>query len=334
MQKKWFTLIEILIVIVIIWLLAFTLIPRILAAQQRARDTGRIADVRQIGMGLQSYIYTNNTIPNSAGTGYKDISSISGALLEHLKSIPDDKWRGLMVNSDGHCISSGDNYAYFPSLAENSAIATAAMEWWKGNTANCRGIVSTKMSFPRHSDGYNITPKDYSPWDVLMNNPHPICTHPNMTVPEIECEALMAFYDSTGWPNRTTNTNRWTSPDVESWFGIQLTSMFPDSKRRVKSILLWSYWFHGIPTNEDYSENPPNSRYVYIPWLVGTVPDSLSTLVHVQNLALWNNPNLWWDMNKFIEDKIKIIKFKIIWPKKVYKYYFRYSTKYDFYSKW
>ena len=77
-------------------------------------------------MGLQSYIYTNNTIPNSAGTGYKDISSISGALLEHLKSIPEDKGRGLMVNSAGHCISSGNNYAYYTD--GDKAAVTASME--------------------------------------------------------------------------------------------------------------------------------------------------------------------------------------------------------------
>ena len=79
-------------------------------------------------MGLQSYIYTNNTIPNSAGTGYKDISSISGVLLEHLKSIPNDKGRGLIVNSDGDCIASGDNYAYFTDIKENIATVTASME--------------------------------------------------------------------------------------------------------------------------------------------------------------------------------------------------------------
>ena len=166
---KSFTLIEILIVIVIIWLLAFTLIPRILAAQQRARDTGRIADVRQIGIGLQSYIYTNNTIPSSAGTGYKDISSISGVLLEHLKSIPNDKWRGLMVNSAWDCISSGNNYAYY--IDGNKAAVTAAMEWGKGNTAFCKGQVSTKMMFPKHSDGYNLTVGDYTKaWINIFTN--------------------------------------------------------------------------------------------------------------------------------------------------------------------
>ncbi|MEI7477147.1 MAG: prepilin-type N-terminal cleavage/methylation domain-containing protein [bacterium] len=48
MQKKSFTLIEMLIVVVIIGILAAALIPRLQSVQARARDIKRIADIHQI----------------------------------------------------------------------------------------------------------------------------------------------------------------------------------------------------------------------------------------------------------------------------------------------
>ena len=54
--KKWFTLIEMLIVIVIIGILAAYLIPRIWSAQGKARDVARKADLRQYSAALSSYM--------------------------------------------------------------------------------------------------------------------------------------------------------------------------------------------------------------------------------------------------------------------------------------
>ncbi len=50
-----FTLIELMIVIVILGILMGTVIPRLTGAQARARDTGRIADLRSIAAALELY---------------------------------------------------------------------------------------------------------------------------------------------------------------------------------------------------------------------------------------------------------------------------------------
>ncbi|MEI7477590.1 MAG: prepilin-type N-terminal cleavage/methylation domain-containing protein [bacterium] len=54
-NKKSFTLIEMLIVVVIIGILAAALIPRLQSVQARARDTKRKADLHQIGTALAIY---------------------------------------------------------------------------------------------------------------------------------------------------------------------------------------------------------------------------------------------------------------------------------------
>jgi len=57
---KAFTLIELLIVIVIIGILAVALIPRLTGLQARARDTVRMADLKQIQTALEFYASENN----------------------------------------------------------------------------------------------------------------------------------------------------------------------------------------------------------------------------------------------------------------------------------
>lgn len=61
-----FTLIELLIVIVIIGVLAVALIPRLTWSQARARDTARIADMRQLQSALVLYHGENGKYPGSS----------------------------------------------------------------------------------------------------------------------------------------------------------------------------------------------------------------------------------------------------------------------------
>jgi len=62
---KAFTLIELLIVIVIIGILAVALIPRLTGLQARARDTARIADMRQMQTALELYKVENGRYPGN-----------------------------------------------------------------------------------------------------------------------------------------------------------------------------------------------------------------------------------------------------------------------------
>ena len=62
-MKKAFTLVEMLIVVVIIWILAAALIPRLIGAQSQARDTARKAGIWQISQGLSMALNQEWIIP-------------------------------------------------------------------------------------------------------------------------------------------------------------------------------------------------------------------------------------------------------------------------------
>lgn len=98
---KWFTLVEMLIVVVIIGILAAALIPRVQSAQSRARDVARIAHMKDISTALELYSFDSASYPTgpwyaintsgyitSADTEWKN--SFQDQLSPYIKSVPTD----------------------------------------------------------------------------------------------------------------------------------------------------------------------------------------------------------------------------------------------------
>lgn len=116
--KRWFTLIEMLIVIVIVGILAAALIPRLVGVQERARDTARKADLNQVGSAISTYELDNGKLPTTAdATDPKPLSLdlIKEALAPYLKSVPKDPKNLTIV----WCEGSAWQY-YFTPIVKNS----------------------------------------------------------------------------------------------------------------------------------------------------------------------------------------------------------------------
>jgi uncharacterized repeat protein (TIGR01451 family) len=122
-------------------------------------------------------------------------------------------------------------------------------------------------------------------------SPYPICNNPARTVPQSECTALMDLYTSTAWANWTNKTNWGISPDMWTWYGIQLTDPLGDWYRRVKTIDLWSEDGFG-------SCSQVTSRW-FTSNMVGILPESLGNLQYLEVFAASSTGLVWWVPTSF-----------------------------------
>jgi len=85
--KKWFTLVEMLIVIVIIGILAAALVPKLVWVQERARDVARRNELQQVASAVMTFELDNGFFPRTWGS----VASLSWQLLgTYLKQMPKD----------------------------------------------------------------------------------------------------------------------------------------------------------------------------------------------------------------------------------------------------
>jgi type II secretion system protein G len=72
MKRKGFTLIEILVVIGIIGLLAVFLVPNLLGAQDRAKETAVKAVMHSLQLAVEAYNMENDSYPVARGAGVEN----------------------------------------------------------------------------------------------------------------------------------------------------------------------------------------------------------------------------------------------------------------------
>ena len=115
-MKKWFTLIEMLIVIVIIGILAWALIPRIGTARDKAYDVAREANVRSLAVAMAQYWLDHNWYPESV---YKN-----GEWLLTLYGIPKTfDWQPTDNDYYGYVqLDGGSHFAFYVTLSEWSSV--------------------------------------------------------------------------------------------------------------------------------------------------------------------------------------------------------------------
>lgn len=98
-----FTLLELLIVVVIIGILAVLIIPNLASGPQRARDSQRKSDLRNIKTALETYYNDNNSYPSAGGASCTPDACLTSPLVSsYMKEVPKDP-------------KGSQNYTYSPS---------------------------------------------------------------------------------------------------------------------------------------------------------------------------------------------------------------------------
>ncbi len=165
-NKKAFTLVEMLIVIVIIGILAAALMPQFLGMQARARDVAREGGLKTISTALAAYAADHNgyypgydatNMSNSAQLfEKKEVSGKTiGGLKKYIEKFPADSAVGMKATNAGECSTDGVQditYAYFANNINGRASAyavTVGLEREEvGNTTNCSGTPAEKGTAP------------------------------------------------------------------------------------------------------------------------------------------------------------------------------------------
>lgn len=155
LTKKWFTLVEMLIVIVIIGILAAALIPRLTGIQARARDTGRRADINQLVSAIATYQLDYQTIPSSGGTLSAGVWNNSETVLAELvptymNVLPKEAGVGNMRYM--YAVTSTFSAYSIAVLSEGGG----SQSNWSGADANS-GAASVPVSIASYFGGTNAT---------------------------------------------------------------------------------------------------------------------------------------------------------------------------------
>ena len=145
MKKRWFTLIEMLIVIVIIGILAWALIPRIGSARDKANDTAREANVRSLATAMVSYGMDHgypNEVTDTTGFNQDTIRGLSwtGSTGYNMKnfawlanySIPTNNLDAQPTSSDHYYYKSLNTQQHFVIYTTLSCVSES-----DGDCGNC-----------------------------------------------------------------------------------------------------------------------------------------------------------------------------------------------------
>lgn len=158
-KKRWFTLVEMLIVIVIIWVLAAALIPRLTSVRWRANDVARKADLQQVATAVLSYSMDQQNYPTS--TSPASVSSLSTTLVPtYVTSLPTDPSNNSMSE-----YTWTTNYVYINTMKWNVPnawfiiVSKSETPWWANRAFSLSwGSYTWWLAFTTGSDSQLITP--------------------------------------------------------------------------------------------------------------------------------------------------------------------------------
>ena len=139
MNKKAFTLIELLIVIIILGVLAALITGNFFTSLKKGRDTKRKADLEQITRALELYYEDKKAYPTTSdltfGGKLCETSSCPGTDKVYMQKIPNDPISG---KSYEYLSADGTNYKLFACLENNLQKLTYISSGSTLSCGNCR----------------------------------------------------------------------------------------------------------------------------------------------------------------------------------------------------
>ncbi|MFA4830691.1 MAG: prepilin-type N-terminal cleavage/methylation domain-containing protein [Patescibacteria group bacterium] len=133
MNKKGFTLIELLVVIAIIGLLSTLAVVALGSAREKARDSKRLSDLKQVQTALELYYTDNNGYPTVNGTlGVTDHACLNsggfavvGCPSAYMGLVPSDP---LAARSYSYTVSGTTSYVITATLEGTVGSLTGAIQ--------------------------------------------------------------------------------------------------------------------------------------------------------------------------------------------------------------
>ncbi len=147
-NKKGFTLIELLIVIAIVGVLAALLMSNFIGVRQRARDSQRKSDLRQVQSALELYRSDNSSYPVSVSNALPyncQAQMISGSTV-YMQKVPCDPNNTAYNSGKYYYNSGGSSYtigACLENASDNSADTTSSNPGGSGTCESAKYYVLT-----------------------------------------------------------------------------------------------------------------------------------------------------------------------------------------------
>jgi competence protein ComGC len=204
-KLKWFTLVEMLIVIVIIWVLAAALIPRLTSVRWRANDVARRADMQQVATAIVSYSMDKWEYPSISTwgwlqtTGWVNIKALSGLLRPYINSLPEDP-SGTKYQNDFKEYGTG---AWFGLNSWNYVYMTLRRWWGSDNWFAIISIAESEWWANRIYGGVGTTLLTWSSsvqwWRRIQNTDEANDLVPCRTMTKVTSGATARAYMQMGW---------------------------------------------------------------------------------------------------------------------------------------
>jgi cysteine-rich repeat protein len=182
-------------------------------------------------------------------------------------------WSGMSIFFTGGALCS--NLSTADKITNNSGISVITI-----SVASTGLYNGCQLGVLDHAgNASNLITIDTFVYGTLLKE---MCLHPDFTVPQAECEALVKLYEDTTGNNRRNKTNWLQNGDVETWFGVR-TNLYAGTEHVDGLFLHKQSWIDEHGASSLWQGNR----------LVWSLPQELWNLTELRDLNFSTNSLTW-----------------------------------------